>query len=176
MITWLCWTLATAHAAPTVSLGYYTPYGVTPGLRVRASMPLAEWSSGDHRQWRAFAGPSAAAFGQPGVHGSLLLGAEAGVWTRRTGRPLYATATLGLGYLGGRYTTGQSVDLATGASVATHDWHSDIVPTLGVQLGHARGLPWFVQASAGQRLAIQREDAAFFALELGITLGGREAQ
>jgi hypothetical protein len=164
------------RAGVPVSLSFYAPYGVQPGVRVGVDHAFGFHGTaldGRGEQGRAryfFAGPRLAYFTRPNLHRDISIGAELGWRTHSRRRRASWTLSLGLAYLGQSQIASRSIDLSTGIGTNTRELRSYALPTVRYAITHEvrPGFGWFVGASLGRKLSREAVASAFLAFELGV--------
>jgi len=171
LLSALLFSPARAEAPPTgpdFTLGYYTPYGVQPGVRLASRHRRGDGG-------RLFISPSASIFTRPWNHLSGMLNADIGLWRDRDGRLTHTAWSIGSGYLAAAQVTSESIDLASGEATAERELRHYYLPTVNYELGWGQRSrqSWFGKLSYGRKVSPSVEDSDFFAVELGARFGGR---
>lgn len=179
---------------PSIALtvGYYGPYVIHPGVELGADVTIRTWDKGaDRRADRrrgaltktrsVFTGPRVAFFGRPQNHLSFMLGVGVGYRTFWDRRKVFSAWSLGASYLGTFQTISRTIDLSSGATTKrVRETQNTFLPTLTYSLGQElpSGLGWYLGLSLGRKLSFEREGSMFYALNLGllVRLGSRSAR
>lgn len=137
----------------SLSAGYYTPYGVQPGIKISADIPM---------KGNSFIRPQFSTFYRSNNHVSGMTGIDAGYTFSKNKND--HSISLGGSYLLASQITSWSIDLATGEKIADRELRHYAVPTLSYEYARPK---WYLRASIGSKLSSQIETAGFYALELG---------
>lgn len=169
----------TSRSPTPLSLGFYAPFATQPGVKLGIQYPWLQTSglfkklngSSTQRIRNTFINPEIAYFTRINSNDNLLINADIGYKVLRTRKNYYSEYSIGLGYLVSWETLSVSVNLGSGdISDRDIERRSFFLPTINYTIGkHVdRGIGWFSKASFGREIS-SREDAGFFALEIGIT-------
>ncbi len=159
-----------------LSVGYYGPYVIQPGLRAGAFIqPLSRVVTPRVGRPRLrtdglFVAPHLAVFGRAQNHWSLMADTQVGYRGLRHDTRLYSSWALGLAYILELQTQAIRVELGTGSKSRTRAPRHHVVPTLDYEFGQedVRGrLGWYVHLSAGYRVG-NLEGALYLAVGLGL--------
>ena len=154
-----------------ISLSYFSPYLLQPGLKVGTSFQLKDYSNKEKNRSLALS-PQVAYFSQIGVSQSYLLNAEINLHRKLDSRKRFQTFGLGLGYLLDSENLTPSINLGSG-SLGTNEKanNASFLPTLNYSLGMLpdKGPAYFFKAFIGQKFSFSQEGQFFFGLELGLT-------
>ena len=169
-----------------ITVGYFGPYLIQPGVRVGTWFPIKHWTKTKDgrrgpitRTGSLFAGPQLAFFARPGNHLSVMASGELGYRIQRHDRKVHSAFAVGGGYLAAFQIVTIGVDLSTGDKSNTREMRHYFVPTLSYALGHdvRPNFGWFLKLSYGQKFSVPIESQAMVMLELGVSfrVGGRKS-
>jgi hypothetical protein len=165
-----------------VSLSFFAPYALQPGVRLGVDLSFNECGSiSDRRRAmrrRLFAGPRLSYLTRPQNHRTVMVGGEFGWESTNLRRGLSSQLSLGVNYMASAQITSVSIDLGTGAATNTRELQHYAVPTVAYRfLDQIGGGPeWFLGAAFGRKLSAAQANSTYFAVEAGIRfrLGGSE--
>ncbi|MFT5681769.1 MAG: hypothetical protein ACI8RZ_002681 [Myxococcota bacterium] len=161
LLTALLTSLA-AHAAPPLTIGFYAPYGVQPGLKLGTEVALPGG---------LFMAPQIAAFTRLDNHNSAMLNLDVGYRHQGKGAR-YSAFSVGVAYLLSAQIVTESIDLSTGEYTTTRELRHYAVPTLNYELGWSLpAVDPYLKLSIGRKISPQVEDSMFFAVEIGLRFG-----
>ena len=169
----------TASQSTQYYLGYYGQFGITPGTRVGADIPLKSWekenSKGTTRYSSLVVSPSLGYFSNRNNHNSLLGNVELGLKTQRQDSPWWSMVSLGSGYLARYQVTANTVNLQGEITGREHERIDYLMPSLNFAVGHAfsNKLGGYAKLGLGTRRLLQSNstnpsNSAMYMLELGI--------
>lgn len=166
-----------------LTLAYYGPYFVQPGVKLGARVPLRTWASrrtapsGAPRKLRTlFIAPQLGFFARPAQHFDVIVNAALGYQALRPKHGLYVAPSIGVAYYVAAQQVALAVDLATGDQTPTRELRHHVLPTLsyafGQRLRPRSGPPvgWFVELSYGHSFSPSVASALWLAFELGVSI------
>ncbi len=159
-----------------ISIGYYGPYLIQPGLKIGTSFNLKEWGVENSKKNEAstrsqsfFISPQIGLFTKPEDHTSFIINADIGYQAKK----IYSAFSIGLGYLAEFEIISISLNLGTGEIDRKNRERRDyFVPTINYELSSAinSNIRWFSKFSYGRKISSKVENSAIFIIEIGIKL------
>lgn len=157
-----------------ISIGFYGPYIIQPGIKIGTAFDLKEWKIEKEQNLKSrklFVSPQIAAFIRPKNHTSFILNVDVGYIIKKSQSNFYIAPSVGLGYLMTSQILSNTIDLSNGEiNEKDRELRNYFLPTLNFELGKqaTEKMGWFTKLSYGRKVSSKIENAAFFALELGV--------
>ncbi|MEM7038468.1 MAG: hypothetical protein AAF570_15900 [Bacteroidota bacterium] len=155
-----------------LSVGYFGPYGVRPGLKVGVRHGIKSWEaeSADYKSRQLFFQPQIGTFFYPRNHFSFVLEADGGIVLKNQNTGWYTAYSVGLGYLTEFAITSVSIDLGTASQgQKTREFRGYLLTVGNFEFGKSvsERWGWFVKLTGGRRFTTRIENALFVAVEIG---------
>ncbi|MEM6803323.1 MAG: hypothetical protein AAF696_18090 [Bacteroidota bacterium] len=156
--------------SPPISLSYFSPYLIQPGLKLGTSFQLKDFSNKEKNRSLEIS-PEIAYFTQAGVSQSYLLNADIHLYRKIDGRKRFQKFGLGLGYLIDSEDLTPLINLGSGSLSSNEKANNaSFLPSLNYSLGILpdKGLAYFFKGFVGHKLPFSKQGEFFFGLELGL--------
>ena len=156
------------------TLGYFSPFGVHPGLKAGVELELKAWevaAEGDKAaKLRSLVlSPQLGYFANNNDYWAGLINAELGYKRQRSGKKGWTMLSVGTGYLNQQKVTTVSTNLA-GEKTLTRETRNFVQPSIHATFGRdfSAKLGGYAKLGYGKRFSGSAPDAGMLLLELGL--------
>ena len=160
-----------------ISIGYYTPYGVNPGLKIGTYFEWKEWGNTEDNNRKTLSinpkiGYWNAISYSNNVHRTMLIDGSLEYKSYTRNQRFYGLAAVTLGYHLSFERVANSVNIGMGQQTPTIETLHYFVPTLNLGFGQRINdkLEYYFKIDGGQRLNTSTDNDLFVAAELGLVI------
>ncbi len=153
----------------SLSIGYFGPFGIEPGLNVGVQMNLKS-SEKDEVINTYYLAPHLGSYIKPNYHTDIMLGIEGGIHRQKAEKKGYSQFGLGLSYLSNFELISFTVNFNGEISNREHEHRGYLVPTISYEYGRKvnDAWGWYIKPSVGRRISFAREGAGAVFVEAGV--------